>query len=319
MLNKYIYFVTIAEQLSISKAAKQLFISHQGLSLYLKNLEEYYGVALLQRQPKMALTEAGQRLLEFYRQVEFMDKNLIAQFKDMKNEVHGTVNLGIVEGRYRIMVPLILKEYRDLYPNVKLNVYNDASWNLKKRLLDNELDLFLSTGIERTPKNDKLKRELLVEEDLHIVISDNLLHSIFAEQTAAKKAEFQTKGIELKQLGEIPFMLPAKNFTSRIILEEYLQEQGLKLNIIMESMHPDIHHLLAGMDYAASTCLSMYCKGIRERNKSVPLGGSQLNTFKVRDMKRKSLVKLNSLNGAIFPKYIKDLQALIKQLCLAER
>lgn len=319
MLNKYIYFVTIAEELSISKAAQKLFISHQGLSLYLKNLEEHYGVTLLQRQPKFALTEAGRRLLEFYRQVEFMDRNLIAQFKDMKNEVHGTVNLGIVEGRYRIMVPLILKEYRDMYPNVKLNVHNDASWNLKKRLLGNELDLFLSTGIEKTPKTDKIRREIVVEEDLHIVVSDNVLQSIFAEQTAAKKAEYQARGIELSELGEIPFMLPAKNFTSRIMLDEYLQEYNLQLNIIMESMHPDIHHLLAGMDYAASTCLSMYCKGIRERNKSVPAGGSQLNTFKVRGMKRKSVVKLNSLNGAIFPKYIKDLQELIKRICLEER
>lgn len=38
MLNKYLYFMTIAEELSISKAAQKLFISHQGLSLYLKNL-----------------------------------------------------------------------------------------------------------------------------------------------------------------------------------------------------------------------------------------------------------------------------------------
>mgnify|MGYP003586288926 CR=1 FL=1 len=319
MLNKYIYFVTIAEELSISKAAQKLFISHQGLSLYLKNLEEHYGVTLLQRQPRFVLTEAGKRLLEFYRQIEFMDKNLVAQFKDMRNEVHGVVNLGIVEGRYRILVPRLLKEYRDMYPNVKLNVYNDASWNLKKRLLENELDLFLSTGIMRTAKQDKIKREVIVEEDLHIVISDNLLQGIFGGKLADKKAEFEAKGIDLKQLGDTPFMLPAKNFTSRIMLEEYLREHELTLNIIMESMHPDIHHLLAGMDYAASTCLSMYCRGIRERNKSIPADGSRLNTFRIRGMKGKGVVKLNTLNGAIFPKYMRDLQDLIKRICLDER
>lgn len=319
MLNKYVYFVTIAEELSISKAAHRLFISHQGLSLYLKNLEEYYGVTLLQRQPKLTLTEAGKRLLDFYRQIEFMDKNLMAQFKDMKNEVHGTVNLGIVEGRYRILVPLILREYKDMYPNVKLNVHNDASWNLKKRLLDNELDIFLSTGINKSQKQDKIRREIILEEDLHIVISDNLLKSIFAEQFASMKSDFLINGIDLSMLNGVPFMLPAKNFTSRIMLEDYLAEREVKLNVVMESMHPDIHHLLAGMDYAATTCLSMYCRGIRERNKLVANDGSQLNAFKIKGMKCKSVVKLNSLNGAIFPKYICDLLELINKICLNER
>lgn len=319
MLNKCIYFMTIAKELSISKAAQKLFISHQGLSLYLKNLEEYYGVTLLQRQPKMSLTDAGQRLLEFYRQVEFMDNNLIAQFKDMKNEVHGTVNLGIVQGRYRILVPLILKEYRNIYPHVKLNVHNDDSWNLKKQLLDNELDIFLSTGIRLGAKQDKIKREVLVEEELHIVVSDNLLRTIFQDDMEKSKAKFQKDGVELGLLRELPFILPAKNFTSRMILDEYLAEHGLQLSIIMESMHPDIHHRLAGMDYAATTCLSMYCKGIRERNKIIPKGGSQLNTFKIRGLQRTSVVKLNYLKGAIFPQYMCDLLDLIKRICLEER
>lgn len=319
MLNKYMYFMTIAEELSISKAAQKLFISHQGLSLYLKNLEEYYGVTLLQRQPKMMLTDAGLRLLEFYRQVEFMDKNLVAQFKDMQNEVHGTVNLGMVEGRYRMLIPAILKEYREMYPFVKLNVFNDASWNLKRKLLNNELDIFVSTGVYNAKKNTKTKQEIITEEDVYIVISDNLLNAVFHETTEQMKTEFEANGIDLNLLGDTPFVLPEKTFTSRIMLEEYLREQSITLNVIMESMHPDINNILAGTDYAATICLTMYRKGIRERNNALKAGASQLNTFKIKGMKRRSFVHLNYLNGAIFPKYVCDLIELVKRNCLNER
>lgn len=52
------YFVEIAKQRNISKAAENLHMSQQSLSAYIQKLEKYYGVQLLIRKPKMRLTEA---------------------------------------------------------------------------------------------------------------------------------------------------------------------------------------------------------------------------------------------------------------------
>ena len=59
MLNNYNYFITLAEELNISRAAEKLFISHQCLSKYLKNLESEYGIPLFERTPALKLTLAG--------------------------------------------------------------------------------------------------------------------------------------------------------------------------------------------------------------------------------------------------------------------
>ena len=53
------YFIEIANELNISRAAQKLRISQQSLSVYLKNLESDYGNTLLIRGPRAKLTEAG--------------------------------------------------------------------------------------------------------------------------------------------------------------------------------------------------------------------------------------------------------------------
>ena len=40
------YFIEIAKELNITKAAEKLYVSQQNLSLYLKKLEEYYDCTL---------------------------------------------------------------------------------------------------------------------------------------------------------------------------------------------------------------------------------------------------------------------------------
>src|SRR5256885_3489980 len=63
------YFVAVAEQGNVSRAARKLFIAQPPLSAQLKQLEEEVGAALFTRLPRGArLTPAGESLLEDARQ-----------------------------------------------------------------------------------------------------------------------------------------------------------------------------------------------------------------------------------------------------------
>ena len=55
------YFLVTAEEMSITRAAKRLFISQQALSAHISNLEKEYGVQLFDRSPAFSLTYAGKR------------------------------------------------------------------------------------------------------------------------------------------------------------------------------------------------------------------------------------------------------------------
>ena len=70
MLNNYHYFLMLAKELNISGAAEKLYISHQCLSKYLKNLEKAYDIALFERKPFLRLTPAGEMLLKAFKDIE---------------------------------------------------------------------------------------------------------------------------------------------------------------------------------------------------------------------------------------------------------
>ena len=55
------YFIAIAEEKSISKAAKRLYLSQPTLSSYLRKLESSVGTPLFYRDKTLSLTPAGDR------------------------------------------------------------------------------------------------------------------------------------------------------------------------------------------------------------------------------------------------------------------
>jgi DNA-binding transcriptional LysR family regulator len=64
------YFVAVAEELSITRAAGRLFLSQQALSAAIRQLEHRAGAVLLVRGPRgLEITPAGQTLLDHARRV----------------------------------------------------------------------------------------------------------------------------------------------------------------------------------------------------------------------------------------------------------
>lgn len=58
----YKYFLTAAEELNFTQAAKKLYITQQALSRQIDKLEKTYNVRLFNREPPMSLTAAGKCL-----------------------------------------------------------------------------------------------------------------------------------------------------------------------------------------------------------------------------------------------------------------
>ena len=312
MLNNYEYFLVLSEELNISNAAKRLFISHQCLSKYLKGIEENYGVSFFERKPKFALTPAGEVMLETLRQIELAEQNLENQLTDIKESKSGTINFGITEGRYSILVPKLLKEFHDLYPKVKLNIHRATSPKMQEMVLDNSLDLFLS-GI-RNITTHNLKYEIVLNEQMYIVISDNLLKQYFPHNYPECKETF-AKGVDLRLFQEVPFVLNEKNFNSRILLDRHLSELGISLNCINELTQPDIHYLLCSEDYAASFCLTMYLSGINQLNQFNNTN-SHLNVFPIANFTAENPLALIYHRNKKFPSYTHDLKKIIKKYCI---
>ncbi|MBP5212724.1 MAG: LysR family transcriptional regulator, partial [Pyramidobacter sp.] len=256
MLNNYQYFIALAEELNISRAAEKLFISHQCLSKYLKNLESEYGVPLFERTPRMKLTLAGEALLAMFRKVEFLELNLQSQLEDIRNSKRGIIRLGTTEGRYRILIPELLAQYRKLYPEVDLDVRYATSAELAEGIRRTELDIVILNKTFVDPAEFEIRP--LIDEKLYLIVSDNMLAHYFPEQYPECKARFRKDGVDLAEFQELPFVLNTRKFKSRMLIDAYALTHGLTLKCVRELTQLDVHFQLTAHDYAASFCWTMY-------------------------------------------------------------
>ncbi len=310
MLNNYHYFIVLAEELNISRAAKRLYISHQCLSKYLKNLEQEYGVTFFERNPQLALTAAGRAYLETLHKIRFLEQNLDSQLQDIRLSKKGLIRLGTTEGRYRILIPDILARFKVMYPEVELDVQYTTSAQLSDRILKNELDLVLLNKSDVS--HNQLEVRPLLNEQLFIVISDSMLASYFPQNYPQCKETF-LNGVDLAQFQEIPFVLNQRGFNSREVLETYMCAREIHLTCVMELTQLDLHFMLSARNYAASFCWSMYIPTIQKMNQDRSL--SRLNIFPIKGLNATNQVVLVAPKGKILPEYGRALVRLIRQFC----
>lgn len=316
MLQNYQYFLTLAETLNISQAAKQLFISHQCLSRYLKNLESECGLTLFERKPNLSLTYAGEVLLTSFRQIQRIEQDARTQIEEIQNGTSGEVRIGITEGRLRIFLPALLERYQQIFPNVTLRATSAPTAQMLNKLLDNKLDLVL--GSPTGQFNPLLDYSPVLNETLYLVISDNLLRQHFPPEYSSRKKQLYHDGIDLADFSSVPFCVLYKGFNSRTIIDEHLRERNLSLSFIYEASQPDLLHIMTSHDYAASFCLSMYLENIRQLNRSLPTD-NQLHAFPIRHLSAKNPIFLITQRGRRFPHYTVELSRLIRQQCAAYR
>lgn len=300
--------------MNISRAAGRLYISHQCLSKYLRNLEKEYNITFFERSPKLSLTPAGQAFLDTLRQVQFLESNLLNQLDDIRQSKKGSIRFGTTEGRYRVLVPNLLSDFKRVYPDVKLQAEYNTSSRLCEQILNNELDLALMNKRDINP--NQFEMQTILDEKLYMVISDHLLAQYFPSDYPACKEAF-ADGVDLAWFDalQIPFILNYRGFNSREVLEEYLNSRSLQLNCVLEMTQQDMHFMLAARDYAACFCWAMYLPTIQQTN----AGSSfcHLNVFPIEGLTGSNQVVLVKSKGKILPTYGRDLVKLIKQNCTA--
>lgn len=309
MFTNYQYFLALAEECSITKAADKCFTTHQNMSKFLSNLEKEYGVLLFERKPVFSLTQAGKLMYKALRSVEMEEQNLRAQYQDLKDDKSGEIRLGTTEGRFRILMPDIISRFKTTFPEIQLRVISAASPELREMVLNNQLD-FMVAGVPEKPSHFLSFTEVL-RERLYLVISDQMLEEYFPDQYPACK-EVMKHGADLRQFQKVPFALNLAAYNSSKLLERHLRTLGVSLNCIHTSSHPDLHHLMSARDYAASFCLTMYLPEVMKLNQE---SGNRLNIFPILGLAETNPVAITCASSRIFSKPSKTLLSMIRSQC----
>ena len=133
-------FVAVAETLSFTQAATRLSLSQPTVSQHIRKLEVAAGRNLVSRDTRaVALTDNGDAMLGFARTILAAQDQASSYFTG--SAMRGRLRFGSADDLALTQLPGILRDFRQLYPQINLELTVNQSLVLLKRLQAGQLDL----------------------------------------------------------------------------------------------------------------------------------------------------------------------------------
>jgi DNA-binding transcriptional LysR family regulator len=290
--NHYKYFMLVAEKLNMSGVARDSFISHQCVSTYIRQLEEKLNVKLFHRRPSLSLTREGEILRDALQQIRIIEDGITSKLTEDKN-VHRKIRIGILSSRYSTLVQLLLPKYKNMYPNVEIEVIGDFSNALEAKTANGNLDLFIGHGRSEAKTIDSVN---LISESYYLLICDTLLRRYFNVAYPNCIASFMS-GINLAAFAHVPFILHPHPSRVRRMIDNISVEKHFDINVSIQMNSTEMFPQLCHQQLGTSIISQMFFPQIREINNK-PGNGERLYAFPVID--------LIGLKSEIFISFIKQ-------------
>ncbi|MDA0336567.1 MAG: LysR family transcriptional regulator [bacterium] len=212
-------FYEVAREGSFTRAAARLFLTQPAISQQVKALEEELGQALIVRGRRaVELTAAGHALYErtttIFAELEGARQELDA----MGQIVRGRVLLATSDTNCTYVLPNVLRRFRARYPEVKVDIRNKMSAEVRQLTLADQVDF----GIVTLPARERgLRSEpLFVRGDVWICPPG---HALAGRQS-----------IRPATAGRFPLLALERGSQSRAVLDEVLQRAGVAPRLAME-------------------------------------------------------------------------------------
>jgi LysR family nitrogen assimilation transcriptional regulator len=224
------YFQTVAEFGSYSRGAEFLRISQPAVSRQIRKLEEELGHALFKRHGHgVSLTDAGRILLE-------RSQVALRQLEQTKAEIKGgsstspsgVISFAVPPAAGYFLAPALVARFGAEFPNVFLKIVGGFSGYIHEWLVRGQVDLACAhdplpqRGFEVVP---------LIREPVFLV-------------GKAGGAVFRRNAIGIGDLAELPLVLPSRPNASRRLLDSWVAQKGISLNIKLEV---DDHTVIRGL------------------------------------------------------------------------
>lgn len=236
------YFIEIAKENNISRAAERLYVSQSAVNQYLLKLERELGTQLFIRTPRnWQLTKAGEVYLEGCRKAMLIRQDTYRQIAEITQSRKTTLTVGLTPNRGLVMFTSIFPKLREAYPEltvtpIELNA--QAQW---KAAAYGRIDLgfMVQQESKAVPYTciDLGTEEMVVQVPISHPVCQLINEP--GETVIAPCGEYPIlPTVDLRQLREMPFVLTRAGSSGHILREicdGLFRKAGFSPNILMET------------------------------------------------------------------------------------
>lgn len=146
------YFISVAENLSFTKAAQKHYISQTAVTQQIKALEEYLDMTLLKRTKRhVELTPEGEFFLNEARSIVNHVSTSIIKTQEFHSGICGKLSIGTIMGYEKNSLSKYLKIFSHSHPNITLDIRCDGMTELFNLIEHNLMDIAFVINPEQQP------------------------------------------------------------------------------------------------------------------------------------------------------------------------
>ena len=211
-------FAEVAQNLSFTRAARELHLTQPAVSQQMKLLEADVGLPLFdQIGRKVQLTSAGTELLRYANQMLDLVRETGEALAALKGLKRGVLKLGAVSTA-KYFAPSLLAAFTPDYPEVRIKFSVGTREEVIKQMAANDIDLVI---MGRPPRELDTIAEPFAQHPLVIIAAP--------DHPLARK-----RRIQLKELAAENFLIREDGSGTRASLEHVFREHGVTYRASME-------------------------------------------------------------------------------------
>lgn len=245
------YFLQVCKYKSFSKAAKEIYITQQGLSKAISNLEEEL------QYPLFYNTVKGIRITKYGEYLQKQSEHIIQEFdlileglNKMANVNEGTLTVCFSFGVLNALSPDIISGFRKMYPNVELIVKTYPDSICEEVVMNESVDLAVSIG----PVDEKKFYSAIIKTQYPCIL-------INEKNPLSKKTS-----VDFRDLKNEEFIILNEKFHFHYNFVNKCKESGFEPNIVFTTSEVITIHKLSHLNKGLGVSVDFIVSDINYSN-----------------------------------------------------
>ena len=223
---------TVADEKSISRAAKKLFLTQPSLSMCIQKIEISLGIRLFKRTSSgLLLTYAGERYYQIATDILKIYNDFEIEVSDINNLKKGKISIGITVYLATYILPVILPAFKAQCPHIEVFIIEKNSTELDKALASGEIDFAIMHTFPFSEHANKQNTDIypLNQDPLVLVTKRNHPLGRYAVSREGQKYP----EIDLALFANEPFIMLNHEQKIRHVTNSLLQKANINPTVVL--------------------------------------------------------------------------------------